>query len=117
MVLEASGQLPSGEKVQDKVDARFQVYEDDRELLRLGSDLKFMEALAREGGGVARRGDDLAEFLRGLLTKTSDRTRKIVERLPDWSKEEFSPFLILFLAVFIGVLLAEWSLRRWWGML
>lgn len=117
LTLEASGQLPDGEKVQDKVEARFQVFEDDRELLKLGTDLKFLEGLARDGGGVARRGDDLGEFLRSLLTRASDRTRKVVERLPDWSSDSFSPFLILFLAVFLGVLLLEWTLRRLWGLL
>lgn len=117
MLLEASGALPGGERVQDKVEARFQVFEDDRELLKLGTDLKFLEGLARDGGGVARRGDDLGEFLRGLLTKASDRTRKVVERFPDWSADSFSPFLLAFLATFIGILLAEWSLRRLWGLL
>jgi uncharacterized membrane protein len=117
LVLEASGQLPDGEKVQDKVEAKFQVFEDDRELLKLGTDLKFLEGLARDGGGVARRGDDLGEFLRSLLTRASDRTRKVVERLPDWSADSFSPFLVLFLATFIGILLMEWTLRRLWGLL
>ena len=36
--------------------------------------------------------------------------------IPDWRRNYSKGFLPAWLVLFAGLLLAEWGLRRWWGM-
>ena len=98
------------------MEARFEIFQDDRELTRVSSDPRFMEGLAQEGGGTARRGEDLIEHLRSLLARPREAEQKVVSRHPDWKATTWSPFLMVYLLFFLSLLCGEWVLRRAWGL-
>lgn len=114
--LEAEGKVPDGAEIKDTVEARFEVFQDDREMTRLSSDPRFLEGLAQEGGGTARRGEELLEHLRSLASRPKQTDRKVTSRHPDWKTTDWSPFLMLYLLAFLALLCAEWALRRMWGL-
>ena len=114
--LEASAKIADGSEISDTVEARFEIFKDDRELTRVSSDPRFMEGLAQEGGGTARRGEDLIEHLRSLLARPREAEQKVVSRHPDWKATTWSPFLMVYLLFFLSLLCGEWVLRRAWGL-
>ena len=114
--LEALAKLPDGAEIKDTMEARFEVFQDDRELNRLSSDPRFLEGLAQEGGGTARRGEELLEYLRSLAGKPKETDRKVTSRHPDWKSNGWSPFLMVYLFLFLSILCVEWALRRMWGL-
>jgi uncharacterized membrane protein len=114
--LEAQAKIPDGAEIKDTVEARFEVFQDDRELTRLSSDPRFLEGLAQEGGGTARRGEELLEHLRSLASRPKETDRKITSRHPDWKTTGWSPFLMIYLLAFLSLLCVEWALRRIWGL-
>ena len=114
--LEALAKLPDGAEIKDTMEARFEVFQDDRELNRLSSDPRFLEGLAQEGGGTARRGEELLEYLRSLAGKPKETDRKVTSRHPDWKSNGWSPFLMVYLFLFLSILSVEWALRRMWGL-
>lgn len=107
-----------GNSVEGQAEARFVVYEDDREMLQTAADPDFLAKLSAEAGGpsVVHRLDELPDFLQRLreAAPTNDLARP--ERYPDWRQPKLTAFLPLWLILLTLVLASEWALRRLWGM-
>lgn len=107
-----------GKDVGGKASVRFMVYQDERELLQQAADMDFLGKVAAAGGGRSHpyRIDDLPDFLTKLKSATLPNQKVQIKRFPDWRKTALSPFLPLWLILFIAILTCEWALRRLWGM-
>jgi uncharacterized membrane protein len=118
--IEVSGEAVDEDqkKVSGKASVRFLVYQDDREMLQPAADSDFLGKVAAAGGGrpSAYRIDDLPTFLERLKDTPLPNSKVKVDRYPDWQSTKLSPFLPLWLTLFVVVLCAEWGLRRMWGM-
>ena len=118
--IDASGTAKDvdGKLVGGKASVRFMVFQDERELLQQAADMDFLGKVAAAGGGRsnAYRIDDLPDFLAKLKTATLPNQKVQIKRFPDWRKTTLTPFLPLWLVLFIAVLTCEWALRRLWGM-
>src|SRR5262245_11187723 len=118
--IDVTGAAPDtdGKPVGGKASVRFVAYQDERELLQQAADLDFLGKVAAAGGGRsnAYRIDDLPDFLSKLKTATLPNQKVKVERFPDWRKTALTPFLPLWLLLFVIILTLEWGLRRMWGM-
>ena len=102
--------------VSGEAEVRFEVYDDDQELLRQAADHDFLRKLAEVGGGRFHEhpGEELPKFLREQETQTQGRARR--HSWPAWKSERLSPFLPLLFLLFTGTLGVEWTLRRRWGL-
>ncbi len=118
-VLRVRGQArdTDGQQITGEASIHFVVYEDDTEIARRGADPKFLERLAQHGGGKFH-GDveRLQDFLRELAKRPLRQAGQKLEYWPDWGRRALSPFVVLFLVVFVAVLGLEWFLRRRWGL-
>lgn len=112
------GKNPDGTPVEQETTApaRFLVYQDDSELLRQAADHEFLARLAAAGGGRAYRADDLPAFLQELKSQALPQQRPKYRNWPEWKKTSLSELPPLVLALFVALLVAEWGLRRWWGL-
>jgi uncharacterized membrane protein len=129
IVVEGKGVDDQKEPLEGKHSARFMVYDEDRESLRPGADLQFLQKLAQAGGGTSTFAEDrkLIDFL-SKLQPLEDPDRAASSRWPDWRRSPVSDSagdqlaalwqssaLLCFLA-FTALLCTEWFLRRRWGM-
>jgi uncharacterized membrane protein len=118
--IDVTGAAPDtdGRPVGGKASVRFVAYQDERELLQQAADLDFLGKVAAAGGGRSNpyRIDDLPDFLSKLKTATLPNQKVKIERFPDWRKRALTPFLPVWLLLFILILTLEWGLRRMWGM-
>ena len=80
------------------------------------ADKVFMDKLAKEGRGKAVTVSGMAGLLKGFLDSSADQGRAKQISWPDWKSKKPSGFLPLFLLIFVGLLTAEWFLRRRWGL-
>jgi len=105
-----------GTTVTGEASARFLAYQDDTELLRPAADHEFLARVAAAGGGQAYLADELPKFLDALAGKPLDAAAAKTRYLPDWRSARLGAFPPTLLMLFVGLLGAEWGLRRWWGM-
>ena len=83
--------------------ARFMVYQDDRELENPAADPALLRQIAETTGGSALASEELGKYLRDLGPDAAEYVSQVDKRLWDnW------PFLMIFAAV----LTAEWALRK-----
>jgi uncharacterized membrane protein len=120
LTVKGGGRDPDAAEDKDKnvkgeAEVRFEVYDDDQELLRQSADHDFLRKLAEAGGGrFHERPGDLPRFLRELEAQTQSRARR--SAWPAWKGERLSPFVPLLFVLFTATLGAEWWLRRRWGL-
>jgi hypothetical protein len=114
--LVASGKANEAE-VKGEATARFIAYaEVSDELQRAAADYDFLRKLSSAGGGQFHRLEDLPTFLNELKAQPLDTIKPKPKYYPDWRRDHSKGFLPGWLITFALLLLAEWGLRRWWGM-
>ena len=92
-----------GSKEFTPAQARFMVYEDDRELENPAADPVLLRQIAETTGGAALQSEELAKYLKTLGPDAAEYVQQIDKRLWDnW------PFFL----IFATVLTAEWALRK-----
>jgi hypothetical protein len=107
----------TGQPITGEATARFLVFpESSDELLRAAADYDFLRKLATTGGGKFHRLEELQPFLEKLASEPLDTIKPRPKYIPDWRRNHSKGFLPGWLTLFAGLLLAEWGLRRWWGM-
>ena len=89
--------------------ARFLVYEQDLELDNAAADVDTMQSLAAITGGESLAPEQLPELLERLARQTANLEVDQINKLTFWDKWPF--FLVL-----VGLLGAEWYLRKRWGL-
>jgi hypothetical protein len=118
--LEVSGKGvdTDGKAIEGNASIRFLVYQDETELLRQATDADFLGKLAASAGGrpKAYTLDDLQSFLQDLLNRSSSQPQSKTSYWPEWRKSRLTPFLPLWMVLFVMVLTLEWGCRRLWGM-
>ncbi len=113
----ASGKTAKGEDVKGDASAKFIGYpETAEEMIRTAADPDFLAKVAGASGGKGYRLDELPGFLKELRGQPLDNVKPKQKYLPNWDRKSSEGFLPTWLAVFAGLLLAEWALRRYWGM-
>ncbi len=113
----ASGKTAKGEDVKGDASAKFIGYpETAEEMIRTAADPDFMAKVAAASGGKAYRLDELPGFLKELRGQPLDNVKPKQKYLPNWDRKSSEGFLPTWLAIFAGLLVAEWALRRYWGM-
>ncbi len=88
---------------------RFLVFEQDLELDNAAADLATLEALAATTGGKAMAPEQLPELVQQLAQQTEELEVRQLTKTSLWDRWAF--FLVL-----VGVLGAEWYLRKRWGL-
>jgi hypothetical protein len=89
--------------------SRFLVYEQDLELENPVADVSLLQSLASMTGGQSMAPEQLQSFLEKFKTTRPDPIVEIQAKRTPWDTWPF------FLA-FVGVLSAEWFLRKRWGL-
>ncbi len=89
--------------------ARFLVFEQDLELDNPGADVVTMQSLASLTGGESLAPEELPALIRRLATETEDLLVERETKRSLW--DTWSTFLLL-----VGLLSAEWFLRKRWGL-
>ena len=92
-----------------KADTQFLVEIQDLETVDILADHETLKAVAQAGGGTFRTLDGLAALLAEMATDRQPVYETTVRRWPLASGG-------VFLAILIGLLAAEWGLRRLWGL-
>jgi hypothetical protein len=95
------------------VSARFMAYRDDSELTNQAANHTLLEQIARITGGTFRVHGGLRSLIEELNPAALAESTKL-SRMPDWKAPNPTLHGSLFL-VFVGLLSAEWILRRRWG--
>jgi uncharacterized membrane protein len=95
---------------------RFLVYQDNSELIRRAADHDFLAKLANAAGGKFFSAEELPRFLTDLQKLPLPQGGPKANLWPDWRRHKLSGFLVMFFFLFVGLLSAEWFLRRRWGM-
>ncbi len=122
VTVEARGIDRDGSEVVDEATARFLVYPDiSAEMMQPAANhelLGRLEAVTDPGriNGPVARAEDLPDFLRKLKEEPLPRSRTRPRYTPDWRRDVDPWFLPAVLLAFVGVLVTEWGLRRFWGM-
>jgi hypothetical protein len=108
---------PDGKPQRYRGTARFIAYPDvSDEMLRVAANPLYLDQLAGASGGKMLSLEDLPGFLRDLKANKGDALKPKPKYLPDWRRNHSKGFLPVWLVVFVGLLGAEWGLRRMWGM-
>jgi hypothetical protein len=107
---------------------RFLVYQDEAEMAQQSANHKFLEDLARAGGGRFHPAGDLKQFLHDLAGASLPQAKPKTKLWPDWRRTPSSRsagdqvaalagsgVLACFL-LFVTLLSLEWLLRRYWGL-
>jgi uncharacterized membrane protein len=96
-----------GDKVVSQAALDVQVLDDPEEFQDPQPDPARLEQLARDSGGRVLHGpDELARLLDGYAATPGE---VVVQKVPLW--DQAGLWLLL-----LGLLAAEWLLRRWWGL-
>jgi len=90
-------------------EAKFVVEEQDFETANILADAENLGRIARAGAGTLRRIDQLGDLLAELAGSLAPQAVPVERRLPLGSGR-------VFLAAVMGLLAAEWLLRRRWGL-
>jgi uncharacterized membrane protein len=122
-------QTKDGAPIEGKAQARFIVYEEDRETQRIAADHEFLDKLALASGGkFARAEERTLEQRLDELEANRVAAQKKTRHWPDWRRtpagdsigEQFSALwqssALACLLVYLVCLCLEWYLRRRWGM-
>jgi hypothetical protein len=97
--------------------ARFFAYpEVSDELLVASANFDVLKKLASDGGGKFYRLSDLPAYLNELRAQPLDTVKPRPKYVPDWRRDHSGGFLTGWLVGFAVLLLTEWGLRRWWGL-
>lgn len=116
VTLNATGKV-DGNDVTGTATAKFLAVPDtSEEMQRTAPDYDQLKSMAAAGGGKFMTIDQLKDFLNDLRNQEyvpGKTTKKII---PDWRREHSGWFLPLWMLLFAFVLVAEWGLRRWWGL-
>lgn len=113
----ATGKTAKGETVTGDASAKFIGYpEPAEEMIRTAADPDFMQKLATTSGGKGYRLDELPGFLKELRGQPLDSVKPKPRYVPNWDRKSSEGFLPGWLAVFAMLLVVEWGLRRYWGM-
>jgi len=105
--LRATAKLPDGQELTSS--ARFLVFEQDLELDLAAADIGTMETIAAMTGGESLAPEQLPNLLEKLLRQTSTLQVEQVRKQTLW--DTWPVFLL-----FVGLLAAEWYLRKRWGL-
>lgn len=96
---------------------RFLVFQDDAETARRGADHDFLRKLAAAGGGSFHTIDEMHDFLKKQYADQAvPRSLAKANLWPNWRTNKLSPFLPIYLTLFVALLTGEWFLRRRWGL-
>jgi hypothetical protein len=101
-----------GSNVLGKAEARFLVPAQDLELDRPAAEPTLMAQLAemtKPAGGAALAAEELPDLLKRLAQKPPEIQEEVVAKITYW---DTWPFFLLF----VGLLSAEWYLRKRWGL-
>jgi Putative glutamine amidotransferase len=101
-----------GEVVLGTAEARFLVPDQDLELDRPAAEPSVMAQLAemtKPAGGAALAAEELPDLLKRLAEKPPELKEEIIAKVTYW---DTWPFFL----VFVGLLGAEWFLRKRWGL-
>ncbi|GAB6166473.1 glutamine amidotransferase [Thermostilla marina] len=90
-------------------EGRFIVLKQDLELERPAADLLLLEELARLSGGEVVPPEELGDLLKRLLDSAEDLEVPLETRKPLWDTWWM-------LVLFVGLMTAEWILRKHWGL-
>jgi hypothetical protein len=93
--------------------ARFVAYRDDSELLNRTANHVLLEQIAKATGGSFRLHGGLRELLEEMKPETKTELTQVY-KLPNWDESNLPLQMTLFL-LFVGLIGAEWLLRRLWG--
>lgn len=114
--LKATGKTDSGE-VSGTASAKFLALPDtSEEMQRTTPDYDLLRGMASAGGGKFSRIEDLPAFLTDLKNTPFPTELPKRKNLPDWRRDHSQGFLPAWMVVFALILVTEWGLRRWWGM-
>lgn len=114
--LTATGKTDTGE-VSGTATAKFLATPDSsEEMQRTTPDFDLLRSMAAAGGGTFHRVQDLPAFLTDLKNQEYIPQKPTRKNLPDWRPMSSNPFLPTWMVVFAVILVAEWGLRRWWGL-
>lgn len=114
--LKATGQADD-KPVEGTATAKFRAEEfESEELQRKTPDHEMLKSIAAAGGGKFNRIEDLPAFLKDLKNQPLTTMQPKKKSLPDWRPTASNPFLPIWMIVFALVLVAEWGLRRLWGL-
>lgn len=94
--------------------ARFMSTRDDSETLNQAANHTLMEQLATSTGGTFRLHGGLRDVIEKVSNDPANMDEKRI-RFPDWQEPSNRRQGILF-ALFVACIVAEWIVRRWWGM-
>ena len=93
-------------------EARFLVPDQDLELDRPAAEPRLMAQLAemtKPAGGAALAAEELPDLLKRLADKPPELKEEVIAKVTYW---DTWPFFLLF----VGLLGAEWFLRKRWGL-
>jgi uncharacterized membrane protein len=122
---------PNDPKGGGEAEVRFEVYDDDREMLHQAAQVDVLNELAQEGGsrechnqfeeytdeyGIKqkRRLNALPAVLRELESQAEGKGHRT--SWPAWKSERLTAFVPLLFLAFAATLGSEWWLRRRWGL-
>ncbi|HMO36742.1 MAG TPA: hypothetical protein PKA06_11925, partial [Gemmatales bacterium] len=94
--------------------ARFMSTRDDSETLNQAANHTLLEQLASSTGGTFRLHGGLREVIEKIANDPAYMDEKRI-RFPEWQEPDTRRQSILFL-LFVACILAEWLVRRWYGM-
>lgn len=116
VTLAATG-TADGAEVKGEATARFLAVPDTtEEMLRRTPDHELLKSIAASGGGKFNRIEDLPGFLTDLKNQPLPTVAPTRKSIPDWRRDHSQGFLPAWMLVFAAILVAEWGLRRWWGL-
>jgi uncharacterized membrane protein len=134
VVVHGKAKDADGQPVEGEASARFVVYQDDAEMLRRAADHQLLKTLAASGGGEFLRPDELPAFLEKVQTMSVPTAKPKGQQWPNWQRTPHARSLtepgglrdhaaalvgtgiLPVVLVFVGLLSAEWLLRRRWGL-
>ncbi len=95
--------------------ARFMTYRDDSELMNRAANHGLLKQLSDTTGGKHSLHGGLKDLLQEIDPQSITETTAL-HRIPNWQEPSLGPPLVLFV-LFVGLISAEWLLRRWWGLI
>jgi hypothetical protein len=94
--------------------ARFMSIRDDSETLNQAANHTLLEQLALSSGGTFRLHGGLRDVIESISNDPSSMEDKRIT-FPEWQEPNTARQGTLFI-LFVMLIIVEWVLRRWWGM-
>jgi len=129
--LTVTGKGKDGKNDVDRtVTARFMAYAEDLESTRVAANPEYLEKIATAGGGKYFPADEskLMQILEEIAAEKGGPIRPRVDYWPPWQRQPatnsfgdqwdalWSTPTVAIMLLFVGLLTAEWVLRRKWGL-